>query len=368
MGLGPADVHELMSAFLNRVGLAVPDHDVHDTFIRFGATLLRDDRDRALFVRMAGRSGIAHRFSTLAPGPDPASGPSIDRDGFYTRGRFPSSGARMRAYEEAARPLATRAVADLALSASERAGITHLIVTSCTGFYAPGLDLDLAHALRLRGDVERTTVGFMGCQAAFNALKLARHIVRSEREARVLLVNIELCTLHLQQSDALEQVLSFLVFADGCAASLVSADPHGLSLDRFHAAVVAPEEGLITWRIGDQGFDMFLSGRVPGAIADGLRKGRRAILDGVETDAIDLWAVHPGGRSVLDAVETSLDLPAGALVHSRAVLSAFGNMSSATIMFVLSRILAAGAARGRSGCALGFGPGLTAETLLFRTA
>ncbi len=355
-----------MDAYLNRIGTAVPEHDVHDVFVRFGVTLLADLHDRKLFARMVARSGIAHRFSSLAPSDDPVGGPSVDRAGFYSRGRFPSSGARMRAYEAAAMPLARRAVGRLDLTARERDGITHLIVTTCTGFYAPGLDLELAQVLGLRGAVERTAVGFMGCQAAFNALKLARHIVRSEPDAQVLVVNLELCTLHLQESADLEQVLSFLVFADGCAASLVTGERHGLALDRFHAAVVAPGEGLITWRIGDQGFDMFLSGRVPGAVAEGLRLNECEILDGMRPDAIDLWAVHPGGRSVLDAVESALSLRTDALDVSRQILEAFGNMSSATIMFVLSRMIGR-AARGLRGCALGFGPGLTAETMLFRT-
>ena len=355
------------TAFLNRIGVAVPSNDVHEAFIGFAASLLPGDRERAVFARMARRSGIAHRYSSLAPSDDPAHAPSVDRDGFYTRGRFPGSAARMAAYETAALPLALTAVGRLRLSETERDGITHLIVVSCTGFYAPGLDLALVRTLRLRSSVERTTVGFMGCQAAFNALKLARHAVRSEPGARVLVVNVELCTLHLQESGDLEQVLSFLVFADGAAASLVSAEPVGLALDRFHTEIVADAAGLITWRIGDAGFDMHLSGQVPAAVAEGLRLGERAILDGARPGAIDIWAVHPGGRSVLDAVSAALDLPTGALDVSRAVLHDQGNMSSATILFVLEAILAAAPRPGARGCALGFGPGLTAETLLFHT-
>src|SRR4029079_5926861 len=122
----------------------------------------------------------------------------------------------------------------------------------------------------LAPSVERTMVGFMGCHAAINALKLARHIVRSGPASRVLLVNLELCSLHLQETNDLEQMLSFLVFGDGCAASVVSADPTGLALDRFHAELVPGTRQLITWKIRDLGFDMFLSGRVPEAISRGL--------------------------------------------------------------------------------------------------
>jgi alpha-pyrone synthase len=352
------------AAYLNRVATSVPGYDVHETFVRFADSLLEDPRHQKLFRRMADRSEIHHRYSTLAPAADPA-GPSIDAAAIFARGNFPSSGVRMGLYERAALPLALEAVGRLDI-AGRRDDITHLIVTTCTGFYAPGLDMQIAAILGLRSSVERTMVAFMGCYAAFNALKLARHIVRSEPAAQVLVVNLELCTLHLQETQDLEKVLSFLVFADGCAASLVTAEPEGLLLDRFHAALIPASEGLITWRVGDQGFDMHLSGRVPGTIGEGLAAAAPLILDGVAVEAIDLWAVHPGGRSVLDAVQGGLGLPQGALAESRAVLSDYGNMSSATIMFVLDRMIRADRP-GARGCAMGFGPGLVAETMLFET-
>ncbi len=352
-----------MTAYLNRIGLAVPAHDVHDAFVRFATTLLPDERRQAVFRRMVGRCGIEHRFSSLQAADDPA-GASVDPRGINQRRGFPSTGPRLRRNQEAALALALDAVGRLGVGA---VAVTHLIVTSCTGFYAPGLDLELARALALAPSVERTIVGFMGCQAAFNALKLARHVVRSDPDAAVLMVNLEMCTLHLQESDSLEQVLSFLVFADGCAASLISASPEGLALDRFRTELVPGTEGLITWRIADLGFDMFLSGRVPAAIADGLQRAAPAILDGARPGEIDVWAVHPGGRSVLDAVEGALGLPDAALDLSRRVLRDYGNMSSATIMFVLAALMRE-PERGQRGCALGFGPGLVAESLLFHTA
>ena len=207
-------------------------------------------------------------------------------------------------------------------------------------------------------------VGFMGCYAAINGLKLARHIVRSETASRVLLVNLELCSLHLQQVDTVEQMLSFLVFGDGCAASLISADPTGLGMDRFHAALIPDTRQLITWHVRDHGFEMFLSGQVPAAISVGLQAGANLILDQASVEAISLWAVHPGGRSVLDAVEQGLGLGAQALTASRRVLARYGNKSSATVMFVLESLLGS-AASGERGCAMSFGPGLTAETMLF---
>jgi predicted naringenin-chalcone synthase len=235
-----------------------------------------------------------------------------------------------------------------------------VLVTCCTGFYAPGLDFEIVDHLELSSSVERTTVGFMGCYAAINALKLARHIVRSEPKAAVLMVNLELCTLHFQESQELEQVLSFLVFADGAAASLITTREQGFALDSFKAIVVPQTRKLITWKIRGQGFDMLLSGQVPAELGRALHEGELM----AERDGIDLWAVHPGGRSILDAVENGLELPTDALKASREVLSCFGNMSSATVMFVLERIMRQ-ARPGQSGCALSFGPGLAAETMRF---
>ena len=348
-------------AYLNRIATAVPENDVHQAFVAFADTLL-GERSRPIFRRMADRSQIERRWSVLSPAPGP-TGPSVDAEGFYRRGAFPSTGARMRRYQAEAPVLAQRAVERLGLGA-DIARATHLIVTSCTGFSAPGLDLELVARCGLSPSIERTVVGFMGCYAAVSALKLARHIVRSDPAARVLVVSLDLCTLHLQEVDDLEQVLTFLVFGDGCAAALVTAEPAGFRLDRFKA-VVAPGTGEhITWDIGDRGFDMFLSGQVPGAIGAALRQSRDEILDGAAPEAIDLWAVHPGGRTVLDAVEQALGLAPEALAASRTVLRDFGNMSSPTVLFVLEALLKA-AAPGRRGCAMAFGPGLTAETLLF---
>ena len=203
------------------------------------------------------------------------------------------------------------------------------------------------------------------CYAAINALKLARHIVRSEPGARVLAINLELCTLHLHETTDLEEILSFLLFGDGCAAALISADPVGVRMDSFKAALVPGTAELIRWNIREQGFDMVLSGGVPGAIRSGLAHARSTFLS--DEAPIDLWAVHPGGRTVLDAVEGALELPPTALAVSRGVLRDFGNMSSSTVMFVLDRLMR-DAAPGTSGCAMAFGPGLVAETMRFRMA
>lgn len=348
-------------AYVNRIATTTPDHDVHETFVTFGRSLFSDPRKRAIFDRMVERAQIRHRFSCLGPQDAPGEG----MGGFYGGNRFPSTAERMRRYEAESVPLAVRAVEALGLG--KAAPITHLIIVSCTGLFAPGIDLELIRRCRLAPTVERTTVGFMGCQAGINALKLARHIVRSDPDARVLLVSIELCTLHLQDTTDLDQMLMFLIFADGCAAALISAEPVGLELESFYCQVDAECRDLITWNIGDNGFDMFLSGRVPHALSITLRAAGTDILAGVPTGRIAHWAVHPGGRSILDAAETALGLDPEALAPSRHVLAEFGNMSSATILFVLKEIAAKAHPEDR-GCAMAFGPGLSTETLLFRRA
>jgi len=353
-------------AHINRIGVAVPDHDIHAPFVAFARTLLEGERDRRLFDRMAERSGIAHRYS-IFPAGDLAAG-EVDATGFYRRGKFPGTGARMAVYGPQALELALRA-ADALNIGGERHCITHLIVASCTGFTAPGLDLLLAERLGLRDDVERTVVGFMGCAAAVPALRLAHHVVRSDPRARVLVVTVELSTLHLQETAKLESVLSFLLFGDGAAAALVTAEPAGIALDDFRAAVLPETLGLITWRIGDQGFDMYLSGDVPGQIAQALRgrRGESGLLRGCEVEDFELWAVHGGGRTVLDAVDAGFALGPAALRPSREVLHDYGNMSSSTVMFVLQRIMrAAGQSAAKRGIALAFGPGMVAESFRFR--
>src|SRR5215469_16265499 len=266
-----------MAAYLNRIATAVPGNDVQEPFVEFAETLLTDRRSQILFRRMAERSQIEHRFSTVEPR-ELSTNAELDTDGFYVRGAFPSTAKRMQRFEAKAPPLALEAARGLGLSEADKDAVTHVIVTTCTGFSAPGLDLQIVEGLGLKPSTERTVVRFMGCYAGISALKLARHIVRSQPEAKVLVVSLELCTLHLQETSDLEQVLTFLVFGDGCAAALVSSEPVGLELESFHAELVPAAADQITWTIRDLGFDMFLSGHVPGSIRHALGESQDRIL------------------------------------------------------------------------------------------
>jgi predicted naringenin-chalcone synthase len=346
------------SAYLNRVAGIHPQHEVHGLFVEWASAQIADDRSRALFARMAERSGIIRRWSVLG-------GQAYRRpDGlaFYGPDAARSTGERMAVYARKAPGLALSAIGKL----GPLGPVTHLVVASCTGFVAPGIDQIVARALDLPGSLERVLIGYMGCYAGITALRTARHFVRSQPEARVLVVTVELCTLHLQAVDDIEKLLAMLQFGDGAAAALVSAEPQGLELTEPFSMALPESHDLITWTIGDHGFAMHLSGEVPGRIADALADGqvRRTVAGAALPDS---WAVHAGGRSILDAVARGLALDSEALDHSRAVLAQCGNMSSATVLFVLERIMASGARIG-NGRALAFGPGLAVEGLGYRSA
>ena len=353
-----------MTAHLNAIALATPAHDVHAAFLHFAQSILPDERTRTTLARMAERAGIEHRWSIFRPGE--AGADNVDAGGFYRRGAFPGTAARMDRYAEAAPGLAEDAVRQLGPAALD---VTHLVLASCTGFTAPGLDQVLAARLGLGAGLQRTLVGFMGCYGAVPALRVAAEAVRADPTARVLVVNVELCSLHLQDTPDVSKLLMAMLFADAATAALVTAEPRGVALGSFRSAALPGTEEMMTWRIGDRGFDMHLSGRVPAAIGATLRAELErndggGLLAGTRPEDFAHWAVHAGGRTVLDAVQVGLRLPPGALMPSRGVLRDIGNVSSATLMAVLGRMLRAGVAG--PGMAMAFGPGLTAETFRFQ--
>ncbi|MFM9827670.1 MAG: type III polyketide synthase [Sphingomonas sp.] len=353
------------AAYINAIGTAAPQHDIHGAFIGWARARLADPRVRKLFDRMAARSGIDHRWSVLPKGPGGES--PVAPGGFYAADTAPGTGARMALYAQAAPDLALAAIHALA-GKTALGAITHLVVASCTGFVAPGIDQIIAKRLQLSPAVERLLIGFMGCYAAVSALRTARHIVRSEPDARVLVVCVELSTLHLQDTPEIEPLLAMLQFGDGAGAALVTGTPAGLLIGAPFATTLPASEALIRWDITDTGFAMHLSGEVPARIAAGLADPSfaRAATGNQAPAEIDGWAVHAGGRSILDAVEQAFALPPERLAEARAVLASHGNMSSATLMFVLAELVRR--PRIDNGVALAFGPGLAAEGFGFSSA
>ncbi|MCB0078191.1 MAG: type III polyketide synthase [Anaerolineales bacterium] len=243
------------------------------------------------------------------------------------------------------------------------ASITHLVIVSCTGFLAPGLDFVMAERLGLPSTIGRTVVGFMGCAASFNGLRTAQQIVAGQPHARVLMISTELCSLHLQPGTRRDDLVSNSIFADGSAAVIVGQpdDQPGdyLLLDSFHTDMKPNTQDQMTWQIRDHGFVLSLSPRIPDHLAD----VAPLVLRAVTHEWPEFWAIHPGGRSIVDGIQEVFALSDEDVAATRAVLRDYGNMSSATILFVLAetwRRLAT-AARSATGVAMAFGPGLTVE-------
>lgn len=363
-----------MSPRIVSIGTAVPTTRVdqlsaRDLFAeqpgvdRLTSRLIRAAFDAAAIDRR--HTVLSQLGFTGTPGPD-ADVAFIDADGTLQR---PTTGTRNDLYIRAAPALyAEAARAAIEEAAVEAAAITHVVTVSCTGFFAPGPDYRLVRDLGLNPSVERYHLGFIGCAAAIPALRLASRIAESDPFAVVLVVCVELCTLHIRPSDDPQQIVAASVFADGAAAAIVTADPGlgrpgGLRLDRFATALTSEGEADMVWTIGDHGFEMILSAEVPRIVGREIRGAVESFLAGAP--APDAWAVHPGGRSVLDRVEAGLDLSPTALDASRDVLREYGNMSSATVMFILRRMLHDEALTdGDRVAALAFGPGLTVESAL----
>ena len=283
----------------------------------------------------------------------------------------PTTAQRMQHYADLAPPLAVEAAAAaLRPSGLQADDLTHLVTVSCTGFAAPGVDVALIRALNLPATIQRTHIGYMGCHGALNGLRVARAFTAAEPDARVLLCAVELCTLHYHYGWEVQKVIANALFADGAAAIVGASDtaapPEAWRVAATGSCLIPDSVSAMGWTIGDHGFEMSLSKAVPRLIALHLRPWLDGWLNqhGLAVDQVGSWAVHPGGPRILDAVDESLCLPRGATGVSRAVLAECGNMSSPTVLFILERLRAAGAPR--PCIALGFGPGLMAEAVLFR--
>lgn len=330
-----------------------------------------DPKTKRLIHAIYSRSGIETRHSVSSDFEAGAAG-TLFRTSEEGAFLSPGTAARNACYARESRKLAVELARKTleGMPALPVQDITHIIFASCTGFANPGPDYHIIRELGLRENVQRYTLGFMGCYAAFPALRMAAQFCAADASAVVLVICLELCTLHMQINDQPDSILANSVFADGAAAAIISArEPAAGSpafrLSGFESALLASSEQDMAWEIGDQGFNIVLSTYVPGIIGANIRSLLGGVLgrQGLELDGVAQWAVHPGGRAILDKVQESLELERDALDTSRGVLRDFGNMSSATILFVLQRLLEDPAKSGRT-CAIAFGPGLTVETAL----
>ncbi len=364
-----------MPAYLHHIEALLPPHAYQQDYARDRMQgWLPGKRSRRLIRGIYDHSGIGTRYSVLpdfGPGADPVLFKTDEAGGLIE----PGTGARNQYYAEWAKTLSIE-VSRRALAATDAftaQDITHVVTVSCTGFSNPGPDLHVVQALGLSQSVERYHLGFMGCYAAFPALRMAQQFCIAQPRAVVLVVCLELCSLHLQLREEPDSLLANALFADGAAAALVSARPPAetspsLVLHQFMSALAPEGESDMTWSIGDHGFDIRLSTYVPRIIGANIQEIVTRMLENSlwTRPEIELWAVHPGGRAILDKVADELELTPGQLEDARAVLHDFGNMSSATILFVLKRMLTERQQPAATPlCAMAFGPGLTVETGLF---
>ncbi len=309
-------------------------------------------------------SGIQQRYSVLAD-----YGRSVGEWKFYPQTEnlepFPTLEQRMAVFNKQAPLLSVDAIRNCLNGVLHDRDITHLITVSCTGMSAPGLDLQVLELMDVPKNIVRTSVNFMGCYAAIHALKLADAFCNSDARAKVLIVCTELCTLHFQRENTLDNITSSLLFGDGAAAVLVTADDgvlKGLHINHFYAEVIPKGKRDMAWELSSSGFLMMLSGYVPDLLEEDFAPVVERCLQKSNWSAADVtsWCIHPGGKRILEAVQHCMGLEAAQLQASYHTLQQHGNMSSATILFVLKELMHSKSSKNILGAA--FGPGLTIET------
>lgn len=342
-------------------GAGIPQMRIAD-FMKMAHGLNELDSRKLQFVYR--QSGIEKRYSVLEDFnyADPEKFTFFPPNDSLTP--FPSTKARMEVFRKEALPLAKKAIAECLIEGETYPSeITHLILVSCTGMYAPGLEIDIIQDLGLSNSVERYAIHFMGCYAAFNALRLADRLCDASPEAKVLIVSVELCTIHFQREFTEDNLLANAIFADGAAAALVCKTDNGLKIKKFDSKLFPEGAADMAWSIGDVGFEMRLSKYVPELLSKGLQQINDYLENIFKLSSIQHFAIHPGGKQILQKVEEAFGIEATQDRFSHEVLQEFGNMSSTTILFVLNKWLHEESVTGDI-LAMGFGPGLTLETLL----
>ncbi|MFL5809639.1 MAG: type III polyketide synthase [Flavisolibacter sp.] len=349
------------------IGTAVPAycHQQMDIlqFMQTVYAVNETDKRKMRFIYQ--QSGISQRYSVIGD-----YSKSVQDWKFYPHSEnlepFPSLEQRMAVYNRHAPLLSVDAIRDCLTHFHDRTKITHLITVSCTGMSAPGLDLQVMELIELEKDISRTSVNFMGCYAAIHALKMADAICRADEGSIVLIVCTELCTLHFQREATADNITSSLLFGDGSAAALVTSDnfeSDGLHIDGFHSQVIPKGKRDMAWELSSTGFLMTLSGYVPELLEEDFATivDRAIAKQNISREEISHWCIHPGGKRILEAIHKSLRFANGQLNTSYKVLKDFGNLSSATVLFVLKEMMQEKKDIKKL-FAAAFGPGLTVET------
>ena len=366
-----------MTPTIQAIGTAVPAHKIaqkaHHAVLEAANGISREQR--LVLRQIYYKSGIDYRHSVL---PEFSGGDGSGNQVFHPGDQFAPApvSRRMEIYEEHAAALSLKATRDCfaQLPGLQAKSITHVITFSCTGMYAPGLDIQLVEQLDLERSTERTCINFMGCYAAINALKSASYIAKSQPEAVVLLAGVELCSLHYQKSNETNQVIANALFGDGAASVIVSArnlrqdGTPGLCLKSFYSEFEQSASQEMVWRIGDAGFDLRLTPEVPNVVSANIAALLNKLFarTGIAQTDVDFYAIHPGGMKILQACEKALNISAEQNENSYKTLKNYGNMSSVTVLFVLRRLLETitGQDTGKHILSCAFGPGITMEAMV----
>ena len=275
-------------------------------------------------------SGIESRYIVM-----PDADPNAENKFFSVNGEYvsPDTQKRMSEYESWAKKLTVQAVGNLINKNNfDPKSIDRLITISCTGFFAPGLDYHLIQEFNIPHTVKRTNIGFMGCAASligFNSVLEAMNSANGS-STNTLLVSVELCSLHLQTEPTRDNILANMIFADGCAAALFSNEKSNsltpkLKMLNTSSFLFDNSAAFMGWKIGNNGFEMSLSAELPKIILESAVPALENILKNmnISVKQIKHWALHPGGRAILDSLQKGLSLSEDQMHPSRKVLREF---------------------------------------------
>lgn len=364
-------INRIPLSYLSAIETAVPDYGyTQEVLTDFYLRSTDDPSTRRKIRIVAGKTGIEKRYSVIA---DFDKNP--EQFEFFNRSASllpePTLTQRMQLYQLHATALSRKAIEQIPDFDQIKKSVTHLITVTCTGLFAPGLDVELMRELKLNPTIERSSVNFMGCNAAILALKSADAICRAHTNAKVLVVCTELCSIHFQKRYNDDYLLSNMLFGDGSAAVIVSSRPddahlHPVQIDAFHSMILHNGYSDMAWQLSETGFIMNLSSYVPDLIRNNIRPMVDAV--GLKPGDFRHWAVHPGGKRIIDDFAAALELDKCMMAPAYDVLRNYGNMSSPTVLFVLKEVLAKAKPehKGNRIFSAAFGPGLSIETMQLR--
>lgn len=356
-------------SYLSAIETAVPQYRYHQNDLaEFFQNTAKDTSIKRKMKMVAHKSGIQTRYSVLADfGNHPSDFTFFEKN--WDLSPSVSLTKRMEIYKTNALQLSIAAIQKIANFESIKNSITHIITVTCTGLFAPGMDIELIQALNLNPKTQRSSINFMGCNAAIIALNQANSICNSQPNAKVLIVCTELCTIHIQNSFTDDYLLSNSLFSDGSAAAIVSSKPQNsteysdLAITSFNSLIIHEGQNDMAWQLSEYGFLMSLSAYISNLINGNISKMLSDL--NIQKDKINFWAIHPGGKKILDDFAKVFDFKNNELVSAYHVLKNYGNMSSPTILFVLKELMENNEKK-RSGDTIftaAFGPGLTIETM-----